>query len=764
MRLNRLEARNYRLHSHLIVDFDALGSFTVTGPNGVGKSSFIEAIRYALKGKHRSSSGAGASRIVKLGTTTCVVTLDFSVLGGRYRVVRKRLTTGRGKGELELYQILDDGALIALTEGNADATQARLDLLVGVDDDTLMATSYVAQGDAARFSGATPSGRKAVLRSVLRIEEFRPAAREARERQRAHAVSADAHESNALGLETAEGELAEVQARLRELEEAMTTAATDATAARVTLSTAERALAGVEARARQAAEAAATRARQVAQVNRLGQDVERLTAEVARLTAAASAEVSANGGRAAALIPELEHQRAQLNGALAGAAIRQGEQRGLKSTVEGIRARLDALRVELETPLPDLGEPLEVLEARVSELPALRARVDATMRAASEHEVLTRRLEELAVNGRALSERIAEHRVEPALLSSEETAASGLQAARERLSALAVQVADRTALEGQLARLRASIAAFRSDLAALPPPPADLETVRARAAGLTEASENRRAIAARAAAAADQLKVATERLSAAREAASLATHKAEAAARELLGNARAACQDSSPWRAPDGREVELFTACPLSARLATLERDQPALRSAAEAAEADAQAARREVAGLGISQADAAEALAKADAEVDAATAATARLREIERQSAARLELEAELSRVEGRIPDAEAALSALAGVAAAHASALADVDHAQRATDRLAVLRTRVERVTAWEAERETARAEWQRVHNAHAAAGDVEQAWRAAMRERTTADADADLLARHRTALARRERAQAGVKSVQE
>jgi exonuclease SbcC len=65
----------------------------LTGENGAGKSSILDAITWALWGKARGDSDEDR---IRAGAQQCTVKLDFEVNGRRFKVVR---TKKRGKGK-----------------------------------------------------------------------------------------------------------------------------------------------------------------------------------------------------------------------------------------------------------------------------------------------------------------------------------------------------------------------------------------------------------------------------------------------------------------------------------------------------------------------------------------------------------------------------------------------------------------------------------------------------------------------------------------
>src|SRR5690349_16004892 len=85
--------------------FDGIHLACLTGNNGAGKSSLLDAITFALWGKARARRD---DDLVHLGQEDMYVQLDFEQEGTSYRVVRRRRAGKRGQGQLDFFIIQDD--------------------------------------------------------------------------------------------------------------------------------------------------------------------------------------------------------------------------------------------------------------------------------------------------------------------------------------------------------------------------------------------------------------------------------------------------------------------------------------------------------------------------------------------------------------------------------------------------------------------------------------------------------------------------------
>ena len=169
MRLERLELTNFLSYGHAVLDFNGLQSLVITGGNGSGKSSLIDAVTYAAWGASRAKSD---DSLVRLGQTECVVKLEFSVNGTHYRIERSRRLTGRGVTKLH-FERLDGDTVTSLDGGNSRDTQERIIAALGGCTYLLATnTSLMVQGGSATFTSATPGERRNVLYSLLGLTRF----------------------------------------------------------------------------------------------------------------------------------------------------------------------------------------------------------------------------------------------------------------------------------------------------------------------------------------------------------------------------------------------------------------------------------------------------------------------------------------------------------------------------------------------------------------------------------------------------------------
>src|SRR5215213_9756788 len=174
----RLRIKNFLAYrSPEPVNFDGIHLACLTGSNGAGKSSLLDAITWALWGKARARRD---EELVHMGQQDMYVQLDFEQDGLVYQVIRRR-ARGRSVGALELNAIDEDGNLISHSEPSMRATQERINRLLNLDYETFVHSAFLQQGKADAFTTKTPRERKQILSDILglaRWESYEEAAKE----------------------------------------------------------------------------------------------------------------------------------------------------------------------------------------------------------------------------------------------------------------------------------------------------------------------------------------------------------------------------------------------------------------------------------------------------------------------------------------------------------------------------------------------------------------------------------------------------------
>jgi DNA repair protein SbcC/Rad50 len=166
----RLELKNFLPYINPDpIYFEGVHLACLTGDNGAGKSSLLDAITWALWGKARSRRD---DDLVHQGREEMHVQLDFEQEGVLYRVFRQRRTGRRGQGYLNLFVLQADGKPQLINEPSMRQTQIKIDELLRLDYETFVNSAFLQQGKADAFTTKTPAERKKILSEILGLEQW----------------------------------------------------------------------------------------------------------------------------------------------------------------------------------------------------------------------------------------------------------------------------------------------------------------------------------------------------------------------------------------------------------------------------------------------------------------------------------------------------------------------------------------------------------------------------------------------------------------
>jgi exonuclease SbcC len=172
----RLALRNFMSYTdvHEPLVFEGIHVACLTGENGAGKSSLLDAITWALWGYSRAGSGSG-QHLVHTGRTEMEVDYEFKLGGETYRVVRKwAAPRGRsGGGSVAVELSMQDGDAFRSISGNTSSeTNKKIEALLRMSYATFTNSAFILQGQADAFTTKTPALRKEVLGEILELAEY----------------------------------------------------------------------------------------------------------------------------------------------------------------------------------------------------------------------------------------------------------------------------------------------------------------------------------------------------------------------------------------------------------------------------------------------------------------------------------------------------------------------------------------------------------------------------------------------------------------
>ena len=158
-----MELHNYRKFKKAAVEFPD-GVIGIIGPNGVGKSTLIEAISWALYGNDAQRTSKEEVRWIGAPPgDACSVLLEFDMDGDSYRVHREM----RGK-DLKMKVTLDINNQLH-ADGDRGVTQVLSERL-GMDYKAFFISVFARQKDLDALSILPPGERRQLILRMLDID------------------------------------------------------------------------------------------------------------------------------------------------------------------------------------------------------------------------------------------------------------------------------------------------------------------------------------------------------------------------------------------------------------------------------------------------------------------------------------------------------------------------------------------------------------------------------------------------------------------
>ena len=196
------------------LDLSTIHLACLSGSNGHGKSTLIDALTWALWGKSRAPR---EDELLRMGTTEMEVEFEFVSRGARYRVVRKRsVRKSSSIPDLQL-AIWDGDAYKTITGGTIPATEQAIVELLGLAYETFINSSLLLQGKADLFTVKPPRERKGVLAEILELGQYEKLATRGREHERSARDDEERHRERLGDIDRILETLPATEARLREI-------------------------------------------------------------------------------------------------------------------------------------------------------------------------------------------------------------------------------------------------------------------------------------------------------------------------------------------------------------------------------------------------------------------------------------------------------------------------------------------------------------------------------------------------------------------
>ncbi|HUV03189.1 MAG TPA: SMC family ATPase [Desulfobacteria bacterium] len=177
MLLKTLTLRNYRKYKEASVEFPD-GVIGIIGLNGVGKTTLVEAIGWALFGHHAART---TKELIKRNGASqnepCSVNLEFELEGDQYNVVREMA----GKNLVPKASLVLNGKLVT---NNADDVTGVLKEKIGMDYQAFFTSVFARQKELNALSVMNAAERKKLVLRMLGIERIEKSIQAIREDKR----------------------------------------------------------------------------------------------------------------------------------------------------------------------------------------------------------------------------------------------------------------------------------------------------------------------------------------------------------------------------------------------------------------------------------------------------------------------------------------------------------------------------------------------------------------------------------------------------
>lgn len=181
-----LKLENFFGHRLSEIDFSQFRSAVIVGAgqngldesNGVGKSTILHGIVYALYGQYVTDT---AEEMIFWGADKCRITFDFQSDQGTFRIERSR---SKKSGELLLYQ-KNNHEWKKITGKTPTETENNLKDLLKISYNAFKHSVFFAQSDLSGFEGlasSTDTGRRKILKEALDLLIYNKLEKEAKER------------------------------------------------------------------------------------------------------------------------------------------------------------------------------------------------------------------------------------------------------------------------------------------------------------------------------------------------------------------------------------------------------------------------------------------------------------------------------------------------------------------------------------------------------------------------------------------------------
>lgn len=164
MKLKNIKLKNFKSYgdTETVLDLGFEGVKLIVGPNGVGKTTFFDALIWCLYGE----TAVGVDEVINWKTQkNCKVELNFSQLGSDYSIIRYR----KHEEQSNKLLLFKDGKNISFK--NKTDTQAKIIDVIEITYQAMISSVILTSEQYSSFLRAKPSERLKMFESVLSLKD-----------------------------------------------------------------------------------------------------------------------------------------------------------------------------------------------------------------------------------------------------------------------------------------------------------------------------------------------------------------------------------------------------------------------------------------------------------------------------------------------------------------------------------------------------------------------------------------------------------------
>lgn len=168
-----LNLKNFMSYKSLDLDFSEIHVACLSGENGAGKSTILDAITWSVWNESRA---AHSDDLIKLGESEMSAELIFDIDIQRYKIIRNAKKIGKKKVSMQAgveLQILAEKGYKSITGKSTTETNKRILDIVKMNYDTFINSAFILQGKADAFTTKKPTDRKKLLAEILNLEQYK---------------------------------------------------------------------------------------------------------------------------------------------------------------------------------------------------------------------------------------------------------------------------------------------------------------------------------------------------------------------------------------------------------------------------------------------------------------------------------------------------------------------------------------------------------------------------------------------------------------